>query len=136
MSEPKWEDVEVGDAIIANHWGNSDVTISGTVVGAEGGTSGSFRGYYLSGMTFPLGSKADTWTLLDIIKPGPSLPTAIGSVVRYELDGPGDYAHYMLQGIAFNKKSWSGPCGSEYTEGDMADIETPWELVYDAGKTR
>ena len=127
MSEPRWSDVEVGDALIAEHTGDSDVIVSGTVVEIMLGGS-----LYLAGMEGAL--DWDFWTLLDIIKPGPQLPTKPGSVIRYELNGPGNYVHYMLQGEPFGKKSWAGPWGHGYAEEAVADVATPWELVYDAGK--
>jgi len=132
MSEPRWADVEVGDAIIANHVGDSDAVVSGTIVDPAQAKPGARWGYYLSGMRDPLSS--NDWTLLDIIKPEPQLPTTPGSVIRYELNGPGDYAHYVLEATFLGKRSWSGPWGHGYTWADVDDGDTPWELIYDAGK--
>jgi len=120
MSEPKWSDVEVGDAIIAETIVPGDATVSGTVVDPGQAKPGARWGYYLSGMSEPLSS--NHWTLLDIVKPEPEpqLPTASGSVITCNgdvlaLDYRGWFSHYRCHSTAI-----------------LAEV--PWELVYDAGK--
>jgi len=82
MSEPKWEDVEVGDAIIADRKGDTDLTISGTV--------GQIRGTY-EWISFLGGEAGETysclpaaWTLVDIIKPErPSLTEVFNRTLTF-----------------------------------------------------
>ena len=116
MSEPKWSDVEVGDAIIAETIVPGDATVSGTVVDPGQAKPGARWGYYLSGMSEPLSS--NHWTLLDIVKPGPRLPTTPGSVVAC-----GGFF------FALDPFGWFGPSG--YVRDAYV---TGFHLVYDAGK--
>jgi len=113
MSAPKWEDVEVGDAIIADRIGDSDATITGTVTASGPGWIDLGDNDY--------SIAADRWTLLDIIKPEPQLPTATGSLVVVR-----DSNHFYMRA---DDDGWYCSCG-------LHDVDAPtdWELVYDAGK--
>ena len=116
MSAPKWEDVEVGDAIIAE-WGPADTTITGTV----GYTSSPYECIELAGGYMVDIAPRGGWTLLDIVKPGPQLPTSTGSLVRVR-----DSNHFYMRA---DDDGWYCSCG-------LHDVDAPtdWELVYDAGK--
>jgi len=111
MSEPKWEDVEVGDAIIAEIRTAGDATLSGTVCALEPA---------LGFVVLAGNSSIPTygWTLLDIIKPEPQLPTTPGSVIAC-----GGFF------FALDPFGWFGPSG--YVRDAYV---TGFHLVYDAGK--
>jgi len=120
MSEPKWEDVEVGDAVIAERKEVSDLTISGTVTYNDG--------LWIEFVGF--GFDTSNWTLLDIIKPEPQLPTTPGSVVVRD-GGSESPVHYMLD----LDKRWTPDDLNEYLRADPHRFDWwGWELVYDAGK--
>jgi len=125
MSEPRWADVEVGDAIIAEIIGTGDVTVSGTVVEVSGALLG---GLYLSGMMYPV--LARTWTLLDIIKPEPQLPTTPGSVIRL-FDSTGYPFDYMLTGTVVESTPW---VNVRYGDRSYPGENLPFVVLYDAGK--
>jgi len=116
MSAPKWEDVEVGDAVIAERR-ESDATVAGTV-GDTNESNGLYVGF---GVVERFGIYTKNWTLLDIIKPGPQLPTATGSLVRVR-----DSNHFYMRA---EDDGWYCSCG-------LHDVDAPtdWELIYDAGK--
>jgi len=114
--EPKWEDVEVGDAIIADRK-SADVTISGTVTDATG--------TYVAIGNDGYNMNPEFWTLLDIIKPEPQLPTTVGSVVQ---------TGGVLYARAQHTLPWwplNGPV-CRATESEMA-LSRP-VVLYDAGK--
>jgi len=118
MSEPRWADVEAGDAIVADRK-VTDVTISGTVTRVAGDWVG------LGGDGFNISS--DFWTLLDIIKPEPQLPTTPGSVVR-EAVACNRWVYFILH----HDGTWRSEWQIAVSAADRAEL--PCELVYDAGK--
>jgi hypothetical protein len=120
MSEPKWEDVEVGDAVVIEST-CSDLTITGTVTEAE-----NVNGFFsVDGQDFYPASRQDRerWTLLDIIKPEPQLPTTPGSLIRL-------VGHEMTWTYFLTALGWTSPLG----RGNNDLRAGVFEVIYDAGE--
>jgi len=118
MTAPKWEDVEVGDGVLLETDG--DVMIHGTVTDTD-----TTAGFYL-GRNYISPSR---WTLLDIIKPEPQLPTTVGSIVSI-------LGAWILEPDMLWHSLSCRPCWFRNPEGEslVGLSARDWTLVYDAGK--